>query len=212
MKRHFVYTLAVLMIIILFGLPESSMARSRGGIAFLQIAAGVPATAGGCWVGAAYAGVFSENAPEKELALIISVGVAVPLLTSSAVVYTVGKLAGYHGSYPVTLLSGALWVTSGFVYAILRLRGTPFDDTWVSVLLWSILSVPIAETIGFHLSAGNSHTNVEAPKDDGQNAPLLNVDGRQLSLSMPSFNVQSRQLSHNYWETDYTIRLVQMRF
>lgn len=105
--------------------------------------------------------------------LIIFLWVVTPLLASSAVVYAIGRLKGYRGSYRATLLSGILSIAVYFFviswFWALMLSAAVFDSigegppawsffllppVWpFSLLLGSMFLLPIGETIGFHVSA-----------------------------------------------------------
>jgi hypothetical protein len=175
--------------------------RRREEVALRQVAGGISATViGGVIGGIPYFVVASSDNQSIPLGIFTgALWLATPLLTSSVVVYAIGRLAEYDGSYTITLLSGTLPAVV-FILALGVGIATEAESPSQEVFLGSLLLVPVAETWGFHFS------------DKKSNTALLKVDKHQISLSIPSLNIQSRQLDNNYWETDYTIHLCQGRF
>lgn len=152
-------------------MPATSIA-SRMDTAIVQTVVGVPATLAGL-AGGTFLFLFLADegsdivdaAPEplKKFLIPLRFGVAalwvvIPLLTSSASVYGIGRAAGYNGSFRSTLLGGALPTVTdiGVILWIFGQSGgfedSPPGNWWRNFLLGSLFLIPAIETIGFHIS------------------------------------------------------------
>ncbi|MBM3237044.1 hypothetical protein FJZ31_12200 [Candidatus Poribacteria bacterium] len=116
---------------------------------------------------------------------------------SSSGVYLYGRLSGETGSYWATLIGSALG-TSGVVLA-----ATSFSGGLSVVAFIAHLVLPAAgATIGFNMTKGKEQKDSAA----------ISLEGGDISFAFTSLQMQVRQIPNHRPETEYALRLVDVKF
>ena len=103
-----------------------------------------------------------------------------------------GYPAGVFG-----LMPGAVFGGAGSVYAIGEIFGSG-GGSFKATLKWSILT-PIGATIGYQRSKRKQPPSVSLAND-------------KFTLHLPTMSIQSSRLPYHHPQTDYMVRLVNVRF
>ena len=102
--------------------------------------------------------------------------------------------------YPALLLGGmasGIYGCAGGVYAVGEIFGSG-GGSFKKTLKWSLLT-PIGATIGYQRSKRKQ-------------PPSISLANGKFTLHLPSMSIQSTQLPYHKPQTDYMVRLVNVRF
>ena len=111
-----------------------------------------------------------------------------PIIESEGRMYP----AGFFG-----LMPGAIFGGAGGVYAVGEIFGSG-GGSFKATLKWSLLT-PIGATIGYQRSKRKQ-------------PPSISLANGQFTLHLPTMRIQSSRLPYHHPQTDYMVRLVNVRF